>query len=145
MTRYKLVDIPWVEKEWQTAHRIKALSIDGRCEVLDFLSSWETDSYKHFKKIMLSARMISGNHRIKNKNRVKDCVNHKGLLELKAPNCKARLFFFYRTIGSIEELVVCTGGYWKSRGDTNRTKKKQDKAMRRAKERMLAFLEVEGG
>ncbi|NOQ23529.1 MAG: hypothetical protein GQ565_12900 [Candidatus Aegiribacteria sp.] len=89
--------------------------------------------------------MISENHRIRNVNRVKNCVNHKGLLELKASNCKARLFFFYRTIGSIEELVVCTGGYWKSRGDTNKTKKKQDKAMRRAEERMLAFLEVEGG
>ena len=142
---YKLVDIPWVKKEWQTAHRIKALSIDRRCEVLDFLSSWEADSYKHFKKIMASARMICENHRIKNKNRVKDCVGHKNLLELKSPKCKARLFFFYRSIGSAEVLIVCTGGYWKSRGDTNKTKKKQDEAMGRAEEKMLAFLEAEDG
>lgn len=145
MVEYKLVDIPWVEKEWQTAHRIKALSIDGRCEVLDYLSSWEADSNKYFKKIMASTKMICENHCIKNKNRVKDCVGHKNLLELKSPNCKARLFFFYRTIGSTEELIVCTGGYWKKRGDTKKTTMKQDEAMGRAEKRMLAYLEAEGG
>ena len=82
--------------------------------------------------------MVGENHRLRNPNRVVPCRSHPGLLEMKARNCMARLFFFCYESWPCGEIVVCTGGFWK-KGGTTRKKRKQDEAMQRAEVLMKEF------
>jgi len=110
--RVELVDIEDVKEEWQTAHRVKALAVNGRSPALDALADWKKNQRADYKKIVKALRLAAANDRVLNENHVKWSPD-QGVGEMRAHRGHARLFFFYTE--DEEEIVVCTNAYWKAK------------------------------
>lgn len=108
-----LVDITCVKREWQTEHRIKALSIDERSPALDALAEWSRDNQRDFKRLMRSIKLVCENKRVRNPKYIKKSDNaaHGDVYEIRADKGMPRLFCFYS--GGTSEIVICTHGWGK--------------------------------
>lgn len=132
MIRYKLLDIEWVEAEWQMHRRIKALEVNGRCEVIDSLSDWKQSSIYEFKKILTGVKLVLSRNNYIYPNRTETCIGYEPMFEIKnGAGGKARIFCY-----PLDELnlLVAIGTHWKD-------PKRQDADMSKASERMNNFLE----
>lgn len=140
-----LVDIHCVEASWQLSHRLYALSEAHVCEVNRTLDTWSRSSKDDFNKIVNSLKMLGENRRVSAPKRVVDLRNtFPDLLELKAPVCHSRIFFFYQALseGAIE-CAICTSCFWKKDDDSKRHRP-QHEAMQRAFDLMQRFRKERG-
>lgn len=129
MPTYELIDIPGIEQEWQTAHIIKALAIDGRCEVTETLEEWAKSSSAEYKHIMGSLRLIGERETYRPHKRFRS-VGCSPLFEIKRPaGGMARMYCFPFK----ERMIVACGTHWKD-------PKRQDKDIERACGLMKSFL-----
>lgn len=135
MTEYSLVDIPWVEEEWQIGRRIKALSVNGRCRVLEALQSWEESSSSDFNHVLSTFKVLAQKRDYMPRKRTRRCIGYAPLFEVKHPGGgKARVFCF-----QLEEdaAIVACGTHWKD-------PKRQEADMKRAFILMKDFLNSRG-
>lgn len=111
-----LVDIPCIKKEWQIAHRMMALDINGRSAALGALTGWQRDNQRDFKRLMRSIKLVCQNGRVWNEKYIKKSKSlaHGDVCEMRADKGLHRLFCFYTREGA-DELVVCTHG-WDKKG-----------------------------
>ncbi|MCD6589492.1 MAG: hypothetical protein J7K88_13165 [Candidatus Fermentibacteraceae bacterium] len=115
--------------------------MNGKAPANDFLKKWERSSVMDFKKIIAGLKKLCSNREIIKTHRFVDCIGYPGLIELKAIGRNARLFCFVHNPGTgKEELVICTGGFWKT-NDKKNTIQKQNDAMKEAFKLMNVFLE----
>jgi len=112
----KLQDIPGLSDEFQTAHRIKSISLGGVDRTRVALCRWQRDYKTDWKKIMKAIRYVGTTERKKicNQAYVKKCDNPKygDIYEFRANRCKLRLFFFYDPTD--ETIVICTNDFIKN-------------------------------
>jgi hypothetical protein len=110
----ELQDIPGLADEFQTVHRIKTLSLNGRDVANTALVKWKRDCFGDYKKLMKAIRYVGTNERkhITNPKYVKKCDNpaYGDVYEFRADKGKPRLFFFYNPDATI---VICTNSYEK--------------------------------
>jgi len=131
-----LVSIPHVKPEWEIAHRIRALSVDGNSPALVALDDlWERHR-EDYAKLLETIRLVVGNRRLQNPNRVRKDERGEDIYEMKGGH--SRLFFFY---ASNDEIVVCTHHYWKAKP----SKKEQDIEFRRCSRLRELYLREGGG
>ena len=126
----RLIEIPDVQVEWETEHRIRALEVNDRSPALTALRDWKRDSPADYKKIMATIKLVAGNDRVRT-SRVKRCWRAKELFEMRGD--KARLFFFYTKDG--DETVVVVGSYWKTKASA----REQNTAIDRAEKLRQVF------
>jgi len=109
----QLVDIDAVKKEWQTAHAIKALEIEGRSMALAGLSEWARNNQKDYKRLMHAVKLVCGNDYVRNPKYLKksDNPNHGDVYEIRADKGLPRLFCFYSR--GAKAVVICTHGWGK--------------------------------
>ena len=116
MMAIELVDI--IHKpEWERAHQIRAIEIDGRCRVAVELADLARYDAADFAKIMKVVRMVAEQERVTNTNHVKRGRGYPDIYEMRAHRGHARLYFFYTP--AHKEVVVCTNSYWKTKPSAN--------------------------
>ena len=129
MTVYDLLDIPCVEREWQTFYKIKALSVNGRCDVIEKLEDWKLSSQQEHKTIVSGIRLVVG-RKNRHPKRTGSCRGYSPLFEIKNPGGgKARLFCFLHK----NKVIVVCGTHWKD-------PKRQDTDMETAYNLMIGFI-----
>jgi hypothetical protein len=136
--RFELVELPCVRREWQTRRAIRALVVDGDSEAMDALGEWEGGSQPEFKHVRSTMKILGEGQW--NPNRTSSS-SYLGLFEIRRGHGgNARLFFF--TVRSVLDrthaTIVLCGSYWK----TSSSHDQEDKAMRKAFDRMNEFLEA---
>jgi len=120
---------------------LKALSIDGKTPALVCLRKWKKDSLADYIGIMGGVKLLCSNRVVPLSPRLVKCKGYPDLIEIKAPRKNARLFCFIHNQGSDnKELVICTGGFWKT-NDKKNSISKQDAAMKEAYRLRNIFLE----
>ena len=119
---FKLENIPGLSDEEQCAHKIRALSLNGRNPVSAALLKWKRDCPADFKKIMRGIRFAVEHEKdeLLGTNYVERCDNaeYGELYEFRNNRCPLRLMFFFDE--NDQTLIVCTNDYQKS--DAQRTK-----------------------
>ena len=129
MTVYDLLDIPCVEREWQIFYTIKALSVNGRCDVIEKLEDWKKSSQQEHKTIMSGIKLVAGRKKYIHPKRTGSCKGYSPLFEIKNPGGgKARLFCFLHK----NKVIVVCGTHWKD-------PKRQDADMEKAYDLMIEF------
>ena len=142
MSKVELLDIDCIPVDLFRYRTMKALSIDGKAPAIDSLTEWKKSSQEDFRGIVEGIKMMCFNIVIPKTPRLVNCIGYSGLVEIKAPRKNARLFCFVDYPGtSTEELVICTGAFWKKDGDKKNTIQKQNDAMKEAFKLMNVFLE----
>lgn len=132
MNKVELLDIECIEDTWYRFRTAKIMSLNGKAPANDFLKKWERSAVIDFKKITAGLKKLCSSREIIKTRRFVDCVGYPGLIELKAIGRNARLFCFVNNRGTDkEELVICTGGFWKT-NDKRKTIQKQNNAMKEA-------------
>lgn len=96
-----------------------ALSIDGNCQVDDFLNDLERDQPKEYVGIMALIERAAENGPPKNTEKCNPVGD--GLFELK--HLHTRVLFFYQP----GRIILCSHGFWKP------NKKKQQEHIKHAK------------
>jgi hypothetical protein len=143
MSKVELLDIDRIDKRIREVFRyrtMKALSIDGKAPALDKLLEWKKSSPEDYRGIVEGIKMMCFNRVIPKTPRLVNCVGYSGLVEIKAPRKNARLFCFVDYPGtSNEELVICTGAFWKT-NDKKNTIQKQNDAMKEAYRQRAFYL-----
>jgi hypothetical protein len=113
--RIELQDIPGLTDEFQTVHRIRSLSLNGKNAARVALLKWKRDCPADWKKLMKAIRYVGTNERrqITNPKYVKKCDNpaYGDVYEFRADKGKPRLFFFYNPYDAT--VVVCTNDHEK--------------------------------
>jgi len=134
MAEYALVDIPWIEEDWQIFRRITALSVNGRCRVIEDFEDWKKSSSSDFNHVLTTFKKLAQTGSYRPRNRIRKCKGYAPMFEVKRPaGGKARVFCF----AFDENVVVLCGTHWKD-------PKRQAADMERAYELMKAFLESRG-
>lgn len=142
MSAVKLLDIDCISKEMFRYRKMKALSIDGKAPALDSLLEWKKSSPEDYRGILGGVKMMCFNRTIPKSLRLVSCIGYPGLVEIKALRKNARLFCFLHNRGTDrEELVICTGGFWKT-NDKKNTIQKQNDAMKEAYRQRAVFLKL---
>lgn len=133
MNKVELLDIECISKEVFRYRTLKALSIDGKAPALDSLLEWKKSSKEDFRGIAEGIKMMCFNRVIPKTPRLVNCIGYPGLVEIKAPRKNARLFCFVHKPGtSSEELVICTGAFWKKDGEKTKAGARQNLSMKEA-------------
>jgi hypothetical protein len=109
--RISLVHIGDVKPEWETAHRVRALEVDGRTPALADLAMLKRKHRSDYDRLIEIVRAVAGERRIANENRVKRGRVCREIYEMRGG--QARLLFFYAPVH--DEVVVCTNVYWKAK------------------------------
>ncbi|MBI2422803.1 MAG: type II toxin-antitoxin system RelE/ParE family toxin [Candidatus Hydrogenedentes bacterium] len=120
----QLEAIIYVKPVWEIEHRIRALSISGKCRVLHDLSTYEKACPSDFKKLLRVMEAAATNRRVHNPIHVKQSAKHPGIYEMRGG--QLRLYFFYAP--DTGEAVICTNLFLKSH------KKLQNASMDKAAE-----------
>ena len=142
MNEVKLLDIDCLDEAMFRYRRAKALSVGGEAPALDSLLEWNKSSLEDYRAIAAGLKMMCFNRIIPKSNRLVNCIGYSGLIEIKAPRKNARLFCFVDKRGSSnEELVICTGSFWKKSGEKARAKVRQDASMAEAYRLRSIYLE----
>ncbi len=105
-----LVDIIGVDPDWETAHRVKALEVDGRSFALAGLANIKKKDPAEHNRLMRAIKLVVGTKRLMGTPHVKADAQGRGVYEMRAQY--ARLFFFYTS--DTDEIVVCTHLYEKT-------------------------------
>ncbi|MFP4379776.1 MAG: type II toxin-antitoxin system RelE/ParE family toxin [Candidatus Sumerlaeia bacterium] len=123
----ELIEIPGVSEEWEMEHKIRAVAINGRSDVLSFL--WEVAKSKGKKgksKAWMAMRLIAENASPPREPHVKKCKGiDEDIYEMRQNNY--RIFFFYSEDG--QAIAVCTNRYQKGKGND---RKAQNEAIKKA-------------
>lgn len=142
MDDVKLLDIDCLDERMFRYRRAKALSVDGEAPALDSLLEWKKSSLDDYRAIAAGLKMMCFYRDVPKSKRLVNCIGYSGLIEIKAPRKNARLFCFVDKPGSSnEELVICTGSYWKKDGEKTRAKVRQDDSMAEAYRLRTIYLE----
>jgi hypothetical protein len=110
---FELIPIPGVEDK---RYKVRALVINGKSRVIDFLNSFPEKS-PEFKKIIQSIRLVCEKGKKCSENRLKPDRNKTGVYEIKAPNCVVRIYCFFDMDGTI---IICSDAGKKSGGSQTR-------------------------
>ena len=133
MNKVELLDIECIPDKVFRYRCMKALSIDGKAPALDSLQEWKKSSQEDFRGIAEGIKMMCFNRVIPKTPRLVNCIGYPGLVEIKAPRKNARLFCFVDNPGtSNEELVICTGAFWKKDGEKKKSRERQNLSMKEA-------------
>jgi hypothetical protein len=108
----EFVPIPDVKPEWETAHEIRFLSINGVSRVIENLQKFKKAWPDDYRDLLVSIKIVAENPQVRGSKRVKRCKGCESILEMKGK--ALRLFFFYAKNGT--DIVVCTGTYRKGKG-----------------------------
>jgi len=142
MDEVELLDIDCLEESIYRYRRVKVLSVGGRAPALDSLLEWKRSSPEDYRGIATGLKMMCISRSIPKTKRFVNCRGYPGLIEIKAPRKNARLFCFIHNPGSpSEELVICTGSYWKKDGEKNSAKTRQNASMEEASRLRTIYLE----
>jgi len=136
---YTLEDITEVDERYETAWKVKALSLAdermphaSKSPALSCLAAWARRSPANYKAIVKVLRIAaSANPRVANEKQVKKGAEYPHIYEARAHTLKARLMFFY---DEAEATIICLDGYEKGSGD-------QTQAFRRADHLRNLYLE----
>jgi len=101
-------------------HRVRAMEVDGRSLAVAALHDVVRHHHDDYRKVMKVLRLVAGCDRVRNENHVKRGAKWPDIYEIRGG--MVRLFFFYTP--DLEEIVVCTNAYWK----TKPGRKEQDTA-----------------
>jgi len=109
----RLVDIVAVKSEWQTAHAIKALEIEGRNPAIAAMAGWARNNQQDYKRLMRAIKLVCGNEHLRNPKYLKKSDNpkHDDVYEIRADKGLLRLFCFYSR--GTKDVVICTHGWGK--------------------------------
>ncbi len=133
MNKVELLDIDCIPVDLFRYRTMKALSIDGKAPAIDSLTEWKKSSQEDFRGIVEGIKMMCFNIVIPKTPRLVNCIGYSGLVEIKAPRKNARLFCFVDKPGtSSEELVICTGAFWKKDGEKKKARERQNLSMKEA-------------
>ena len=133
MAVVELLDIDCIPVNLFRYRTMKALSIDGKAPAVDSLKEWKKSSQEDFRGIVEGIKMMCFNRVIPKTPRLVNCIGYSGLVEIKAPRKNARLFCFVDYPGiSTEELVICTGAFWKKDGEKKKARERQNLSMKDA-------------
>jgi len=111
-TRIEFVRIPDVEPEWETAHTIRFLAINGASRVVEDLQEFKETWPDDYRDLLLSIKIVAENSQVRGGKRVRRCKGCESILEMKGR--ALRLFFFYGKDGT--DIVVCVRAYRKGKG-----------------------------
>lgn len=103
-----------VPENMRTRHKIKFLSVDGKCFAREALIKLAAEHLKEYKKLIKTLHNITSQKYVANPQKVQYSDSDK-VYEAKANAGKARLFFFYT---EDDEIVICLNDYWKGKKRT---------------------------
>lgn len=123
MTNFKLFKIPGVKEEWESIHQLRALEINKKCPVLEYIVGIKIKNPHEYKIIMKVLKLIGSSDKIRNPIHVKPNKNHTGIYELRVHKGSTRILFFY--FGDENSKAIFVTPFWinqKGKGD----RQKQD-------------------
>jgi|GEM_PF-1191583 len=137
---FALQDIAGVDERYESAWRVKALSLADerlpnafKSPALSCLANWARCAPGDYKAIIKVLRIAgSTNPRVTNEKHVKKGAKYPHIYEARAHTLKARLMFFY---DEEESTIICLNGYEKESGN-------QTQAFRRADDLRNLYLQL---
>lgn len=117
-------------------HPVRALSVNGRCEVFDYLQNLKKNHLQEYKKLIQNITQVARYQRANDENKVKKGKGTNSVWEVRVRKGHSRLFFVYVPTSRGLEVVLFTHGYFKS----DDSKAKQDQEFKKSNDQIQTHL-----